>query len=229
MKVGQIIQRIQSLYSKGVQSDDTRLTDSHIYDVMLTTRSTLLTNKINKKQKISDWNYMTLPCVEIIKVDKHECPCLPPVGCKVYRTKYPLPKPLVGLTDHIIDWVMSVEDSLLIDKATREEIRRLNGNKYTSHNPKYLTEQRHFYFYASSLGKVIKLRFLPEDPIEASKYPSFCPCTDCNDCESYYEKEFPFDLEDINVLVQMCAAELIEQFSKSREDRTNDTKDKINE
>ena len=35
MKIKEIIQRVQSLYSKGVQSDDTRLSDRHIYNKMV--------------------------------------------------------------------------------------------------------------------------------------------------------------------------------------------------
>ena len=42
MIIGDIIQRIQSLYSKGVQSDDTRLKSRHIYNVLITNRNNKL-------------------------------------------------------------------------------------------------------------------------------------------------------------------------------------------
>ena len=53
MLIKEIVQRIQSLYSKGVQSDDSRLSDRHIYNKMITVRSKLISQQHNKKQKIS--------------------------------------------------------------------------------------------------------------------------------------------------------------------------------
>ena len=41
MLVKELVQRIQSLYSKGVQSDDTRLSSPHIYNKLITVRSKL--------------------------------------------------------------------------------------------------------------------------------------------------------------------------------------------
>ena len=49
MKIGEIIQRIQSLYSKGVESDDTRLMSRHIYNKLLTVRARLISQDAKKK------------------------------------------------------------------------------------------------------------------------------------------------------------------------------------
>jgi len=87
MKINELIQRIQSLYSKGVQSDDTRLSNRHVYNKIKTVRSKLVSQEAKKKQKISSWNYQPIPCIELIKVDAHDCPCIPPVGCKILRSK----------------------------------------------------------------------------------------------------------------------------------------------
>ena len=61
MRVGDIIQRIQSLYSKGSQSDDTRLTPRHIYNKMLTVRSKLISEGAKKKQKVNYFYEFHLP------------------------------------------------------------------------------------------------------------------------------------------------------------------------
>jgi len=113
MLIKEIIQRIQSLYSKGVQSDDTRLTDRHIYNKMVTVRSKLVSQEAKKKQKINQWSYQTLSCVELIKAQPNECPCIAPPGCEILRSKYPIPKmvmlyslKLLGLkknTNHLIN------------------------------------------------------------------------------------------------------------------------------
>ena len=75
MKIGEIVQRVQSLYSKGVHSDDSRLSARHIYNKLLTVRARLISQEAKKKQKISQWNYQTISCIELIKVPAHECPC----------------------------------------------------------------------------------------------------------------------------------------------------------
>src|SRR5690606_3881012 len=119
MKLRDLIQRVQSGYNKGVQSDDARLSNRHVYNKLVTSRQRLISQQLRKRQFISDWNYVILPCVELIKVPAHECPCLPPVGCSVYGTKHPLPKPLTDLSSHRIAWVMSIEGSIRIDAITR--------------------------------------------------------------------------------------------------------------
>ena len=50
MKTEELIQRVQSLYSKGVQSDDSRLTSRHIYNKLTTVRAKLVTEEAKKNQ-----------------------------------------------------------------------------------------------------------------------------------------------------------------------------------
>ena len=52
MTNGEIIQRVQSMYSKGVESDDSRLRARHIYNKLLTTTAKLYQQQKNKKQRI---------------------------------------------------------------------------------------------------------------------------------------------------------------------------------
>ena len=108
MLVGEIIERIQSLYSRGVASDESRLSDRHIYNKILSVRMQLITQQLKKKQRISDWNYSILPCVELIKVPNHECPCLGDLGCDVYRPKFQIPRVLTDSNRHYIEYVMTI-------------------------------------------------------------------------------------------------------------------------
>ena len=96
MIIKEVIQRVQSLYSKGVESDDTRLSSRHIYNKLLTVRAKLFQEKINKKQFISPYSYSEFNCIELIKVPVHECPCVPPLGCCTLRSKYKFPPILTG-------------------------------------------------------------------------------------------------------------------------------------
>lgn len=228
MLIGEVIQRIKSLYNGGVQSDDSRLSSRHIYNKLVSCRQVLITQQARKHQKISDWNFVVLPCVELIKVPSHECSCLTSLGCDVWRTKYPLPKPLTDLNKHLISFVITIDNSELIAEATREEFLYNKGNKYTSKKPKYIIENSHLYFPVQKSPGIIKIKFLPEDLIEAAKYPSFCEeeCEDCQDCRDFNLIEFAIDGDLLEPVIQMAREELVTDFGKQKQDIHNDTIDK---
>ena len=230
--IRELIDRVQSQYSKGVKSDDSRLSNRHIYHKLVSSKNKLVAQQSKKKQKISDWNYIVLPCVELIPVDSHECPCIPATGCKVYRTKYKLPKTLTNLNTHLIQWVMTIDSSKLVDEITREGYLYIAGNKYTSKHLRYILENGYLYVYGETIPKFIKIKLLAEDPIEAYSFPSACKenCEDCNtDCSSIFDKEFPIDGDLVDTLIEMSIQELVILFSQNQEDQTNNSADTIRE
>ena len=232
MIVKEIIQRIQSLYSKGVESDDSRLTSRHIYNKMITVRNKLISQKARKKQKISQWSYQTLPCVKLEKVPKHDCPCLPPIGCDILKTKFPLPKPIVDLNNHLIQSVTSIDGSIIYSEIGWIEKKYKAFNKYTSLKPDYFIKNNYLYITHKRGPKIISITGLFEDPIEVENYPSYCSelteeCDNCNDCKSPLDIFFPIDNDLIDDLIKICTEELIILFSKNIEDLTNDSKDNL--
>lgn len=228
MKVIDIIQRIQSLYSKGVQSDDSRLTNRHIYNKMLTVRSKLLRQRINKKQTLSQWNYQTLPCVELILASKTECPCLPEIGCKILRTVQQLPKPISGLNGHIIDSVTSVDGSIVYDLTTFKEKKYKGGNKYTKGKIDYYIRNNYLYLTHKGGPEVVSITGLFEDPVEAMSYPNMCERGSNNiGCFSPLDIEFPIDMDLIETMIELSLNELIQVFNSNIEDTTNNTKDNV--
>ena len=180
MNVGELIQRVQSLYSKGVNSDDSRLTNRHIYNKLLTVRNMLVFRKLNKKQKISAWNYVFIPCIELIKAPAHECPCLPPVGCEILKSKYPLPKPITNLEDDMVLSVTSIEGSISYDKTTFEAKRFSKGKKFTSKRQDYYIRNGHLYITWVKGPRVVSMNMLPKDPIEAINFKGYCD-GECNE------------------------------------------------
>jgi hypothetical protein len=228
MKISEVIGLIAVAYNKGVRSDDSRLPTQLIYTAALAMRQRLISQQIRKRQKVSDWNFMVLPCVEMIEVPSHTCSCLPKLGCDVFRTKYRLPKPLTDLNQHIISFVMSIENGMMIDEASREEFLYMEGNKYTSKKPKYIIEDGYMYIPKMSPG-VIKIKFLPENPIDVLTFPSMCPCEDCDPCLDIIDIDFPIDGDMIDTLVEMVSASLIAKFAVAIEDQSNNSKDSLNE
>ena len=228
MLVKELIQRVQSLYSKGVESDDSRLSSRHIYNKLLSVRSRLISQQAKKKQRVSQWNYQTIPCIELVKVPAHDCPCLPPIGCEILRSKYKLPAPLSGLSDDLIDWVRSIEKSIKIDRITINALTAQKGNKYTAKKLQFFIENEYLYISTPSNLKVVAMRALFEDPIEAEQFKGYCDedCTDC-DCIDYLGYEFPIDTDLVDTLIEMAVKEVVILFSQSPEDLSNNTRDSI--
>ena len=225
MLLADIIQRVQSLYSKGVQSDDSRLTPRHIYSKVLTTWNKLVSQEAKKNQKTNEWNYITLSCVEMIKAPIHECACLPSIGCEVTRTKLPLPKPLTNLNAHLISSVTSIDGHLIFTEVTFKEAKYQGSNKYTATKPTYYI--RNGYLYLTSMKgvmpSIISVTGLWEDPL--ASYISYCGEDPADVCNSPMEMDFPIDMDMVDTLVELASKELVTFFNQQKEDLTNDGKD----
>lgn len=232
MIIGELIQRVQSLYSKGVQSDDSRLTSRHIYNKLLTVRSKLISQQAKKKQKVSQWNYQTITCAKLIEAPVHECACLPPIGCEILRTELPIPEVMTDLGEHLIQSVTSINGEVIYDEISWKEKKYKASNRYTANKPDYyIRGQEDKYIYITqrkNVPVIIAITALFEDPLAALSYGSDF-CADCEDvvidCESPLDKNFPIDLDMVDTLIEITVQELVLLFSQSIEDKTNDSKD----
>lgn len=215
MKLGELIQRVQSLYSKGVQSDNTRLSSRHIYSKLKSARATIISQKAKQKQKIGDWNYQTISCVEMIDVDAHECPCVPKANCvKIKRSKYPIPHIMSDYNGNLIDYIMTIDSGDKFDFATRSEILHLSGNRYTATQRRYIIDRGYIYIYGNNTPKVIQIRALFDDPIEAEQFISFCPDENFEKCSDIFDMDFPIDASTIDTVLQFAVQELITFFGQ---------------
>lgn len=223
MLTKEIIQRIQTLYSKGVQSDDSRLTSRHIYNKMVSVRAKLLTQKANKKQPISQWDYQIIPCLELQKALPYECPCIPPIGCEILRTVYKLPQPITSLNGHLLQSVTSLEGSIIYSEVSWSEKKYKSSNKYTGNKPDFFIRDNYLYITHKKGSKLISVVGLFENPLEVDQLSSYC--SEDEDCKSPLDKEFPLDNSLVETLIEMCFNELIVMFSQSKEDITNNSRD----
>lgn len=225
MILGEIIQRVQSAYSRGLQSKDTRLTARHIYSATSSGRATLLSQQYNKNQKVNQWSYQTLKCVELIKAPIHECPCIPSAGCMVLRSRFKIPQPISGIDKHLIQSVTSLDGSIRFDEGAYETSKYMDGNKYTAIKPDYYFRNEYLYVTTLKNLKVISVTGLFNDVVVAHQYSSFCPeCDDCN-CNDIMGMEYPMDGDLITALIQLAHQELIGLMKQMTEDRSNNAKD----
>lgn len=222
MVVQEIIQRVQSLYSKGVPSRSSRLMSRQIYSVMLSIRSTLIFNKINKKQFISLWNYVTLPCVELIQVTQNECPCIIAPGCMILRSKFPLPKPLNSINKYMIKSVTSVDGQTIFAEVTYISKNYRKYDKYTSLKPDFFIKDEYLYISVVRKMKAVTVTLLAHDPYEAMSYPGKCDITDVNTCPvAPFEIDFSIDEDLVKTLIEMVAAELLIVFQPKEDTFAN--------
>lgn len=225
MKNKEVIQKVQQLYSRGVHSDDSRLKSRHIYSTLLTMRSTILVQQVNKKQKLSPWNYQKLPCVEMVEIDINECPCTPPSGCTILRSKFKLPLTLTGLYGTNLKSV-SLLDRKPISEVDISSVPYLSSSKYTTSTLRYFLSGGYLYIVSDFTIKIVTVEGLFNDPIEAYKFENFCSSTgDCIDCMDYMELDFPIDGDLMRPLLQLTNEELLNVFARGVEDRRNDSKD----
>lgn len=226
MTNGELIQRVQSLYSKGVHSDDTRLRSRHIYNKLLSVRAFLLKRRVNDKNRISQWNYQVLPCVEMINAPIHECECIPSGGCIVLRSKYKIPAPITVYDRELIQSVTSLDYSTVYNRIAPHILKYQKDNKYTSSKANYYIKNGYLYLTTKNYPEVVTITGIFNNPLEADNFKGYC-CNNDNTqgCISIYEKEFPLDLDLIDSCIDLAANELIEIFNSNREDLTNNSAD----
>lgn len=216
------IQRVQSIYSKGIQSKDTRLSNRHAYSMLLTGRGTILKQQANKGQKINEWTMQVLPCVELIEAPIHECPCVPTNGITILKTKYKLPSPISGLDRSLITSVSNLDGREKLDPTTYEEVKYLGGNKFTPTKPRYYIRNQFGYIVNRGKLRGVTINGLFGDPLSVYRFPSLC-CTDCN-CTDLLDYEFPADEDTLKGILQLVNNELI-LFTQMSEDKSNNSSD----
>lgn len=225
MKIKEIIERVQALYSKGAPSDDSRLTNRLVYSAALSARSLLVSQQIKKKQQPSDWNYQRVPCVEFITVAANACPCVIETSCEILRSKYRLPSIVMGYTQYAIKAITSSDRKVKVDLIPMNAVNAQKGNKYTSKKVNCFIDDGYLYLISTLQVKTLAFSALFEDPIEAHKFIGYC--NETSSCLDILDLEFPIDSSMIEALIEIVSKELLETFLKVPADLTNDSKDRI--
>lgn len=226
MKIRELVQRVQSNYSKGVHSDDTRLRPRHIYSTALSVRSVLIEQKVNKNKEISQWMYQNLECVEMINSPLSDCPCVPPTGCVFLRSKQKLPEPITGLQNTMIASVTSIS-GYKFDKTTFEDFEYEENRKYSSKKLKYFIKNQYLYILAKNYPEVVTVRGMFNDPLAYKNFTS-CGCEEdeiSENCESILDSEFTIDAELLEYLIENVSSKLVDEFNTRKEDQTNNSMD----
>lgn len=113
MKRSYIISRIRN--SIKAVKEDAFVTDRYIWSLVVKYAEALINKQDSKKSKRFRKLYRTLPCVELIEIDKVEA-CCPGIksGCIIKRTKEKLPDVYNGPYGPMITSVTSLDNSVEI-------------------------------------------------------------------------------------------------------------------
>lgn len=223
MVLANYIDRVISLYSKGAQSIDSRLSPRLIYDKLKSSRSRLVILKANKKQSIIG-SKQNLNCIKLIRAPKIECPCVPPSGCTFLRSEEPIPKFLESLFGPLTGTVMTLDGSVNFSLTSRNRIRAQVTERYTGRSPRAFID-KYLYILGNSSPKFVSLYGgVFEDPIEIFKLNNRCNGDD-DICDDILDSEFPIDSDLVDPLIQLTTEELVTTFAKMRQDVRNNASD----
>lgn len=171
------------IYNAGRTTKDSTISLDIVKDWIITKLNKYLRQQVAKGYPISESLILQLPCLEVIPVDASEC-CSEELGCKILRTKNPLPQPM-DFEDK--DGIISIGSlNPLIKKIDRISFNRVafesQGPTFTRKFMKCYTKDNNNYLYflydkdycpEGAFLEKVTVRIVPED------YYSALKITDC--------------------------------------------------
>jgi len=224
MTLGEVLSRIQSEYSKGVPSQSVRLSDRMIYSVLTPIRSKLLTQAVDKRQRLSEWDYQTLPCIEVTPSDLSDCPSCVPTGCSIYKSLQPFPAIIASSMRDVVKSVTSVDGYKNFDPTEWNHFRVKAFEKYTSKSKEYFFHNGYLWVLddkvSTGLNKRITVVAAFNDPVEVWEYPQ-CDSS----CVDIFDKFYPLNGKFLDAAITLTVEQLKRMFILAQEERTLDLKE----
>lgn len=222
--IAEAIQSVQSMYSKGVQSKDVRLTPRHIYSTLLSARATILRQQSNRGQNINYWIYQLLPSVELVKASAYNVSGVPDNGVVFLRSKYKMPRLISDREKELINPITTLDGEVRFSIGKFENQKYAKGNKFTGTKANAYLREGYLYFTGIQVLKAVPVEGLFYDPIEVFQFPRLEPCEECA-CKNIMELEFPIDGNLLEQLTDIAYSKLLRMFSQMNEDKFANARD----
>jgi hypothetical protein len=218
MKINDIISRVKALYNKGVETDDSRLSDRLVYDKLKSTRSLLIKREIDKKRQVSDWIVQTIPCFELALALPNDCTTcsIPPPGCKILKSVNKLPKPIQSVIGPELESVSTMDGNKIFSKTNWVKKKYKSGDKYTSNVEDYFIKDGYLFITTNSLLQYISISGVFEDPLETIGLNA-CGAT----CVDPLDQEFYLDGHLTDAVIEMTVQQLVGVMKSMPEDSIN--------
>lgn len=182
------IYHIKEVLSHGIASDDTRLSDRHIYHVLKYLRAKKIKEKAERNTLLSPFLYQAVDCFPIEIAQPHDCGCID-TGCRVLKSTYNLPRYFTIRNRDLFEVRTMFGDKIdyiPITKAKNRKYRRVQGNGmyWYVHNKKLVVVDPH-----NALERV-SIEGIFQDPLELAQINS---CGEDAVCYDPYTTDFPMD------------------------------------
>ncbi len=214
-----LIDTAQALRKGGKQSDDNNLDDLQVAYIFNEIRELLIKREIDKKNVISEVYIQTAPCVPVILVPNTECPELD-YGCKILRTKDPIPQPISHNKGDGIRAVGTVDSTEYFQRTNPSRAIWDKHAPLTSGLRKYLFRNEHIYITNEVEISDILIRGLFFQPEELARYNS-----DEKICFDFLSTEYPTPGWMQKTIVDLAYQAEFQILSVSVPDDKNDNRD----
>lgn len=226
MRIGEIIQRIEAALTKSVKKSDfmSYIPRPWIYNIIVSARSRLIGQKINKKQFIPSFNKQTLTCIPLVKVNDNDCDCDGGV-CKILRTEDKLPDIMSGLSDYSIENINS--NGVKIPLVKPNHAKYSGYSKYTGTMQCAYIQNGYLYVKGINFGSNVNITALFEDPVEAVKWNNrntTCKDSISNICD-IMGFEFPIDNDMVDIVVALAINEIINGMQNQKPQNKEDNRE----
>lgn len=176
----------------GYESDENPFSNKAIVWQLLESRSSIIKQSLRAGEEMSEFMVQTLPCVEVVEVDRNECPCTPASGCYWLKTKHKLPVycKMISVTGIVANGQMPRFEFIKWDRfeyIPKSRIPSMRTGKFWTirDNDK---DGPYLYLYGDRFLENIAVSAIWENPMEAAAYPhcgevnleAFCNPLDVN-------------------------------------------------
>ena len=227
MLIREAIARIKSLYNRGSASDDTRLSNRHIYSKLKSVRALLIKQSQDRKSKLSPWNVQVVPCLKMELSSSHDCKCVVPSDCTILKSTCKIPKPIQTKLATGIESVSTLDGSVMFTRTTWAKKKYKSGDRYTSKVSDYFIRDNYLYVTHNTMLEWVSLSGIFEDPIDVEEFirNSECSCGEEEDpCIQAMDKELKMEDHLFEPTIQMATQELVQMLVPMSEDNDNNAK-----
>ena len=179
MKIAELLSTIR-LTIKEI-TDDSKYTDSYLWSLVVQARATVLGNNIKGKSFISSWSSHRF-CIELELVKAEDCSCVPDNSCKVLRSKYKIPRPLIGRYRDAMQ--VKLMDGRLLGMIEQYQLKSDSLDPIKGEALRYSIINQYLYLWRSKTLKCIYVDGIWENILDWQDIQSQDYCNDIYDIES---------------------------------------------
>ena len=126
---------------------------------------------VNKKVPISDYLIETIPCMPLVEVKDHECPCIIE-GKTIKKTKYMIPQSINGNLEYVGDLGGNQYDYIQFENLGRPGKSIYKGRRDKNrYSLKTIAGKTYPYILEDPQLKLVSLKLIPKDPTELYLMP----------------------------------------------------------